>query len=229
MSLMNMPAYAFDVPERLEYDLSWIGINAGRAVLSIENRANTFVIESRAESNRFISSFYKVDDRITCVVDRHNDEFGYALNYRVRIREGRHRRDKEVTFDHNAQKAFYVDHRKNEKKEYKIEGNSYDPLSAFYSVRRKDLQQGETVTVKVFDSKKMWNVPVEILRKEKVRVPAGAFDTIVIKPDLTSEGIFQRKGDIFIWLTDDEKKVPVKVTLEVLIGHVAAELTGGNY
>ncbi|NIP40434.1 DUF3108 domain-containing protein, partial [Candidatus Saccharibacteria bacterium] len=42
-------------------------------------------------------------------------------------------------------------------------------------------------------------------KKEKITIPAGTFDTIKVKPLLKSEGIFMRKGDVYIWLTDDEK------------------------
>jgi hypothetical protein len=66
---------------------------------------------------------------------------------------------------------------------------------------------------------------VSILRKEKVKVSGiGEVATVVVKPDLKSEGLFHRKGDIFIWLTDDEKRVPVKVETKVPIGKVVAEL-----
>lgn len=227
--LLQTAAFAFNVPERLEYDLNWIGINAGTAVLSINKFKNNYMIESRAQSNRFVSAFYKVDDKITCIVDNSNDEFGPSLHYRTKIREGRHKRDKEIVFDPDTGKATYINHRKNRRRVLEIWKNSFDPLSAFYSVRKKDLRVGETVTVNIFDSKKMWSVKVEILRKEKVKVPAGVFNAIVIKPIMMSEGIFKRKGDVFIWITDDEKKIPVKVKSEVTIGHIAAELTGGVF
>jgi hypothetical protein len=116
-----------------------------------------------------------------------------------------------------------------QRKEYEIAANSYDPLSGFYSVRKKILKVGQVVSVKVFDSAKMWDVPVEVLRKEQIEVPAGIFDTIVIKPHLKSEGVFKRSGEVIIWLTDDERKVPVMVKSKVLIGSIDAQLTGGSY
>lgn len=219
---------AFNVPERLEFDLSWIGIHAGKAVLTVEKIDGKFFIKSRVDSADYISVFYKVEDTVQSIVDGSGEVFGYPDNYRMKIREGRHRRDKEVVFDRKQRKALFMDHRKNEKKEFDLTGDMYDPLSAFYSVRTMDLQVGTPVSVPVFDSKKMWTVEVEVIRKEKVEVPAGKFDTIMIKPKLQSEGIFKKSGDIFIWLTDDERKIPVLVKTEAPIGHIIGELTSSH-
>jgi hypothetical protein len=46
---------------------------------------------------------------------------------------------------------------------------------------------------------------------------------------LKSEGIFSKKGEVHIWLTDDEKHIPVLVTLKVKIGQVTATLVEGMY
>jgi hypothetical protein len=51
----------------------------------------------------------------------------------------------------------------------------------------------------------------------------------VIKPLMKSEGIFYRKGDIIIWLTDDMKRIPVMVQTKVKIGHITATLVRVNY
>ncbi len=68
-----------------------------------------------------------------------------------------------------------------------------------------------------------------MLRNERVRVPAGEFATVVIKPILQSEGIFLKKGEVYIWLTDDEKRIPVMVKSRVKIGSFVAKLVDGDY
>ncbi|UCG77783.1 MAG: DUF3108 domain-containing protein [Nitrospirota bacterium] len=224
LTVMSVQAEAFNVPEWLKYELKWLGIKAGTATMSVEMKDSNYVIESRAESTDFISSFYKVDDRITCIVDGSGGEYGKAINYHLKLREGSSRKDKEVRFRQDEKKALYLDHRKKEKKIFDIVENSYDPLSGFFSLRRMELHVGKPVILKIFDSKKVWDVVVDIIKKEKIKVRAGEFDTILIKPNLQSEGIFSSRGDIFIWVTDDHRKVPVKIQLEALIGHVTAEL-----
>ncbi len=154
---------------------------------------------------------------------------GKPLNYRLRIREGKHRKDKEVIFNPNNSKATYIDHLENERKNFDVPDFVFDPLAGFYYLRTLRLEVGKPVYVTIFDSNKVWNVEVQVLRREKITLPIGVFDTIVIKPLMKSEGIFYRKGDIIIWLTDDMKRIPVMVQTKVKIGHITATLVRVNY
>lgn len=229
---MHTPlAMSFNIPEKLVYDLTWAGIKAGTATLEIINEKDSIRIISTARSVDWVSVFYTVDDRIeTRLVKRESPFFaGLPQNYRVRIREGRHRRDKEVIFDHQRLKATYIDYLNNKKRNVDIQADTFDPLSSFYYIRTLNIKVGTSVFVDVFDSKRIWNVEVQILRKEKIETKLGVFNTIVIKPLMKSEGIFNRKGDMYIWLTDDQKRIPVKFRTKVVIGHVTAILVGGNY
>jgi hypothetical protein len=224
-------ASSFNVPEKLIYDLTWAGINAGTASLEVVEDGDKMRIISTARSATWLSVFYTVDDRVESILFKKTSTplFGQPVNYRLKIREGRHRKDKEVTFDLENGKAVYIDHLENEKKEFDMPAFVFDPISSFYYLRNHRLVVGESVYVNIFDSKKIWNVEVQVLRKEKVTLPIGTFDTIVIKPLMKSEGIFYRKGEIFIWLTDDIKRIPVKMQTKVAVGYITATLVQGNY
>lgn len=230
-----LPGYSradsFNIPEKLVYDLKWMGIKAGTASLEIINEENTTKIISQAYSAKFLSLFYKVDDRIVSTLSKGSplSPIGQSKRYRVKLREGKHRRDKEVIFDHDKRKALFIDYRNNEKVEFEVPSSVFDPISGFYYLRTLELVVGDPVYVTIFDSKKVWDVEVQVLREEKIALPAGTFDTIVVKPLLKSEGIFFRKGDVHIWLTDDLKHIPVLVKLKVAIGHVTATLMEGMY
>ncbi|HWR59917.1 MAG TPA: DUF3108 domain-containing protein, partial [Thermodesulfovibrionales bacterium] len=150
------------------------------------------------------------------------------VNYKLKIREGRHRKNKEVIFDHRNSKVTYIDYIDNERKDFDVPPLTFDALSSFYYLRTLRLEVGKSVYVTIFDSKKVWNVEVQVLRKEKVEVPAGVFDTIVVKPLMKSEGIFFRKGDIHIWLTDDERRIPVMLKTKVKVGAIDAVLVGSR-
>jgi len=56
-----------------------------------------------------------------------------------------------------------------------------------------------------------------VVKREKVKVPAGTFNTVCIKPKLKFEGLWRQKGDIHIWLTDDDRRLPVLVTSKVFL------------
>jgi hypothetical protein len=222
---------AFNVPEKLIFDLTWTGLKAGTATLEIVNEKDLTKIISTARSADWLSAFYMVDDRTESVLKNTQTMsfIGLPENYRVKVREGRHRRDKEVIFDHANRRATFIDHLGNKKKTYKIGENTLDPLSSFYFIRTTKYEVGKSVYVDIFDSKKLWNVEVQVLRKEKIKTKLGEFDTVVIKPLMKSEGIFNRKGDMYIWLTDDLRRIPVKMQSKVAIGSITATLVSGPY
>ncbi len=216
--------------ERFEYKLTWNGIKTGTAILEIKEDNDRIIITSTALSADWISIFYKVEDIVTSNLRREKDFYpGKPINYRIKIREGKHRRDKEVIFNMDEGKAIYRDYLKKDNHEVKLPSDVLDPLSAFFYIRFFELIPGKSVYVTVFDSKKIWNVEVKVLKRENVKTPLGKFDTVVIKPLMKSEGIFSRKGDIIIYLTDDNKRIPVMLKTEVLIGSVIATLTGGAW
>lgn len=222
---------ALTVPEKLVFDLTWTGLKAGTSTLeTVNDRGHTKII-STARSADWVSLFYTVDDRVESLLRNEQTVSSICLpeNYRIKLREGRHRRDKELIFDHAKSQVTFIDHLGNKKKNYKIDGKTFDPLTSFYYVRTLKLEVGKSVYVDVFDSKKLWNVEVRVLRREKIKTKLGEFDTVVIKPLMKSEGIFNKKGDVYIWLTDDEKRIPVKLESKVAIGSVTATLSGGTF
>lgn len=231
MLICPQEGQAFRIPEKLVFDLTWTGVQAGTATLEIANDKGQIKIISTARSADWVSVFYTVDDRIESLLQSGQTLMlpGLPEKYRVRLREGRHRRDKEVIFDHAKQQAIFIDHRKGEKKTYRIEEKTLDPLVSFYVIRTMKLDVGKSVYVDIFDSKKLWKVEVQVLRREKITTKLGAFNTLVIKPLMQSEGIFNRKGDMYIWLTDDPNRIPVKMQTKVAVGSITATLAGGTY
>ncbi|MBI4688782.1 MAG: DUF3108 domain-containing protein [Nitrospirae bacterium] len=229
--LLATDIFAFNMPEKFEYDLTWTGIKAGSSTLEITDNGDSIRIVSTAKSASWVSVFYTVDDRVESILTKNKYEqfIGQPVNYRIKLREGRHRRDKEVIFRHDIGKAIYIDHLNNEKQEFDTPSFILDPLSSFYYLRTINLVIGEPVYVTIFDSKKVWDVEVQVLKKEKDTLPAGEVDTILVKPLMKSEGIFYKKGDIYIWLTDDKKRIPVKLKTKVAVGSVTATLVGGYY
>jgi hypothetical protein len=225
------PASAFSIPERLVYDLTWTGVKAGTATLEVVNDRDMIRIISTANSAPWVSVFYRVEDRVETVLAKGKSAIFMAQpqNYRLRIREGRHRRDKEVVFNQPGKKAVFIDHLDNETKEFTIHENVFDPLSVLYYVRTMKLEVGKPVFVDILDSKKLWNVEVQVLRKERISTVLGDVDTVVVKPLMKSEGIFNRKGDMLIWLTDDQKRIPVRMQTKVAVGSITAVLVSGTY
>ncbi len=215
--------HAADATEVLKYDLKWLGIKAGTAELSFIDEGTKVRIISEARSAPWVSLFYKVEDRAESVVKRAETGILIADRYRIKIREGRHRRDKEVVFFPEEKKAKYIDHLNKEERLFEVPEGVLDPLAGFLALRHKEIKEGP-LWIEIFDSKKVWRVKVNVVGRKVVKTKAGEFNTVVVKPELHSEGIFNKKGDVYIYLTDDERHIPVLLKTEIVVGYVVAEL-----
>lgn len=209
--------------EKFTYSISWIGIKVGTAFLEAVRVNNILRITSEVHSAPFLSTFYEVNDRAeSWVVDEK------PFNFRIKQHEGKYRSNKETIFDPERGTVTFFNYLQNFKDEHPMaNGIAWDLISGFYYLRTQTLKVGESAYIDVFDSNKFYKAKIEVLREEKIIGPDNiAIDTIVIKPSLESEGLFQRKGDILIWLTNDPRKIPVRVSTEVVVGTVTAELQG---
>ena len=63
-----------------------------------------------------------------------------------------------------------------------------------------------------------------MLGREQVETPAGTFKCVAIEPILKAGGIFKNKGRLVIWLTDDERRMPVLMKSKVAIGSISVVL-----
>jgi len=89
----------------------------------------------------------------------------------------------------------------------------------------EDFSRDKTIVFDVYDSGKIWSVEVYTLGREIVKTPAGQFSTIKIRTYPKYKGVFMNKGEVFIWLTDDSRKVPVLMKSTLAVGSFVFTLT----
>jgi hypothetical protein len=210
------------IGEYFQFSIDWNGLNGGSSLMQVQNLTTIdgkrcYRIVTKAESNSFVSRFYKVRDRAESSVDA---ESLYSRRFVKRLREGGYKKDIDVRFDQGRGKARYANG-----KEFDVAARVHDVLSAFYYVRTQALPEGATLVVPTHDNEKSYEMEVQVLRREKVEVPAGKFACVVVEPKLKSEGIFKSKGSILVWLTDDERRLPVMVRSKVPVGAISVRLT----
>lgn len=210
------------IGEYFQFSIEWSGINAGSALMQVQNwqwvgGRRAWRVVSKTESNDFVSKFYRVRDRAETAIDA---ESLYTLRFEKHLREGGYRHDSAARFDHEAGKAHY-----DNGQSYDVPRGVHDVLSSFYYVRTVPLPDGGGLTVPAHDNRKTYDLEVKVIRREKMEVPAGTFQCVVVEPILKSEGIFKSKGRILVWLTDDARRLPVKVTSKVPIGSISVALT----
>ncbi len=212
---------AFGLGEKLTFDIGYGFINAGYASMEVAdlieyNGRPCYQIISTANSNKFFSSFYRVEDVVTSIVD------GVGLfswYFEKKLSEGSYRAHKKYSFDQLNHRVFY------EKDTIEVPPYVQDALSILYYVRTQELKVGESIFVENFTDGKKYPLEVKVHRKETIRVKAGKFDCIVVEPLLLSSGIFKHEGKLTVWLTDDRLKMPVLMKSKVLVGSISAELT----
>jgi hypothetical protein len=108
--------------------------------------------------------------------------------------------------------------------DFPLSPGALDELSVLYYVRTLPLQTSTTVTARVFASRKNWELEVKVLGREPLDTVLGRRDTLKVEPLLKFEGIFQQKGRMIVWLTDDAERIPVQMKSEVIIGSFVTTL-----
>jgi hypothetical protein len=214
---------AFGVGERLVFSVGWEFVNAGTAVMEIPevvklDGRRCYHIVSTAKSNKVFSVFFEVDDRVESFMDVHGL---YSMRYDKHLREGKFKADVSMVFDQENHLAIYDAG----KDTFEVQEYAQDVLSAFYFVRTQKLTVGKSLFVPNHADKKNYPLEVRVIRKEKVKVKAGEFDCLVVEPILQTPGIFEQKGSLTVWLTDDAVKMPVLMKSKVVIGSIVTELT----
>ncbi len=212
--------------ERLTYNISWSNLlSAGAATMGVDRERTPEGREilrftSTARSIGMLDTFYRVDDRVWSLVDAGTLE---PISYNLDQRHGKRKKKREITFDHEGRKALYVKDGHRDRAE--IPKDVQDPLSSLYYLRsRGAFTTDGPAVVQVHESGKNWSVEVHYLGKERIETPAGSFDTIKLKTYPTYEGVFMHKGEIFIWMTDDARRVPVLMKSTITIGSIVATL-----
>jgi hypothetical protein len=220
-----IPNAAFDVGERLVFDINYGFVTAGHAVMVIPGYKyvggkKSYEINTYAVSTDEFDNVFKVRDKYSSFVDVDGI---YPHRFEQHVREGHYSKDYQAFFDNDELTAEVDDGTK-----YKIPQYVHDILSAFYYVRTLDLTQyhkGDKVTLQNFYDGKVHPLDVMILGRQTIEVDAGKFDCIVIEPLVVEGGLFKNEGSIRVWLTNDANKMPVKVSTKVVVGAIDVSLT----
>ncbi len=230
-SWRQVPNTAFPLYEDLRFVIKWGVITGGYSSLSVQgiervDGRDAYHLVEEAKSSGFVDTFYKVRDRHDIWLDVQSLT---TLRYDKKVREGSYRIEESVILDQVCHRyklhSFRVDKNTYEDKEGPIPPDVLDPLGSLYYVRNIPLEPGQTYSVDVHSGEKVYPLVVSVKKRERVKVPAGKFDTLLVEPLLRGPGVFISKGKkLEVWLTDDARRMPVKMRSEVFIGHVSAEL-----
>jgi len=225
---------AFFVGEKLYFDISYGFIHAGTAKMEVKaekilNDRPVYHLQTTAESAAAFDWIFKVDD----VIDSYIDRSGlFSWKFEKRLREGGYKADilvdyfpedslADVSFTRYKRRMRIV---KQENYKVKTPPFVFDVLAAFYYTRTQNLEVGKSISIINHDNKKVYELEVKVYGRETIETDAGTFRCLFVEPLLRGEGVFQQKGRLKIWLTDDQFKIPVLMRSEVIVGHISTEL-----
>lgn len=231
------PAHAsphpFSPGEKLKYALRWENIPAGELRLEIlpittvnGNQVYHFVMT--AKTNSTVDIFHKIRDRIDAFADT---DMTRSVLYTKEQNGSRGLRKEEVRFDWDAGQVQFKD-LSNTHAPIELQPGSFDPLSAFYYTRLAISGQTPLVKRPVTDGKRSFIGNAQVIGRETVTLQNGnKYNTLILQPDIgLFGGVFKgdKKAKLRVWITDDDKRIPVQIKVKVKVGHFIGELVSAE-
>jgi hypothetical protein len=209
---------------RLVYDIEWRLIHAGDAVLDLHGAEGRMKLDSAG----LVSALFKVDDTYTV---RYDPGF-CATESQMDSKEGKRHHQTAVTYDRNQNRATWVEHdvldnsKVLRKAQVDIPHCVHDVLGGILALRGSTLEPGQSSLAPMSDGRRAAQVKVDAQEREEVTTPAGTFKTIRYEANLMNGVIYQRKGRVFVWISDDARRIPVQIRLRLAfpIGTVTLQL-----
>jgi hypothetical protein len=217
----------FNAGDHFYYDIKWGIFKVGEAEMLIEEAGADLSGELKytllVRTTSWADTFYKVRNRIESTTDA---KVTKSLRYTKNQKEGSREREIVVTFDWDKKQAQYANY--GEKLEpIEITGNCHDPFSVLFAFRLEEFVLGKHIEIPVSDGKKSLMADIVVMEREQVKVKAGQFDCMRVRPDTKDlGGIFSKSKDssMDIWFTNDKHKMIVKMSSSVSVGNFKVEL-----
>ena len=221
-------ARPFQIGERLTYEISWLNLAAVIAVMEVvptEGTRSEAVarLVGTAQSTPIITKFFPVDNRVESELDL---ETLVPDHMTFRRREGKRKEDIEYVFHQKEGMVTTVGGGTTES--LPIPAGTQDIMSCLYYARtRLSPNPGALLNMNVYHDKK--NRPVEV-RVEAIETIEGAWgktETLRVLVMMPFYGLFMNQGNIRVWVTNDERRTPVRMTAKVVFGLIVANLIDG--
>lgn len=226
----------YNAGESLAYEAKFSKIIKGIAVadlnFTVENTPDNrdFLIKSNAAtkgsllklfSKKFVQKFESTVSGADFAVKRtvKRDEQG------DRVRES------EALFDYQAKKVIYIETDPNDAARpprqiaSPIPADTQDLVTAIYTLRRLPLAIGKTFEVAVSDSGLVYKIPVRVVAREQQKTILGKKWCFRVEPELFGANrLIEQKGSMILWITDDERRLPVRAQINLNLGRFEVKL-----
>jgi hypothetical protein len=157
--------------------------------------------------------FYRVNDAYESWIDTTTMN---SLLFIRQIEEGS--RERAQTFEIMPESGNYIEKTRQKTTTKKTVENPLDEGAFLYFVRTIPLEVGKTYDFNRYFMTDRNPVRLKVLRKERISVPAGTFNAIVVQPIIKTRGIFSEKGEAQVWLSDDASRMLLQVKSKLSFG-----------
>jgi hypothetical protein len=199
--------------ESFHYGVEWRFVRAGEVEFHV---AADRQVEMKLRSVGLVSTLFKVDDIYRALFDPGN----CLTNIELRAYEGRRQRETKVAVDRAHRRLNYLEKdipRGNTvlARELDVPACVFDVTGGLGHLRRLNFQPGGSAEIPVTDGKKVVMARVEAQGREQIRTPVGEFRTMRYEAHLFNGVLYARKGRLFIWISDDERRLPVQIKVQL--------------
>jgi hypothetical protein len=203
------------VGERLTYDAKVNSISAGKAYLAVEG----------LESVRGVGTMHTVFDvrgRVLFKKFANHYESWFDTTSLVTMRHLQKTDDVDKRYEFYPEKKIYI--KNNDGIENPSVSMPLDEASFIFYLRTVPLEVGKTITVDRYYYAAKNPITITVVRRERIKVPAGEFDAFVLKPVIKSNGLFSVKSDAEVWLANDRAHTLLKLRSKLPLGTLYLEL-----
>jgi hypothetical protein len=218
----------FKVGEELSYKLKYGFFTAAETNIRVEESEKKFeghpafhIIADSKTAGTF-DVFYKVRNRYETYIDE-NTMLPYF--YTENRHESNYRHSDNVTFNHQDDKITA------NKGVFPFKGKVFDFLSAYYFSRSIDISKihiGDKFDLQYFLEDGVHTLEITYVGKEKMNCVLGTFNCLKFNPTIIPGRVFKKNSKLYLWITDDNNRIPVKGHVELVVGSVTMDLTGAK-
>tara|TARA_Y100001960_G_C14699695_1_gene840944 strand:+ start:296 stop:985 length:690 start_codon:yes stop_codon:yes gene_type:complete len=204
LSASDFEEYIYDVEIK---GISMIAGTVGKCVLKIEqNENNKYQIDILTKTTNLAKILYPYVDKIKLKV---NSSFSLiSIDQKISNKKEKTKievdRTEKIIKKNGRKLNFYSD-------------SLFSPYSLIPLLRTKDLKINNEYFYEIFSSKKIKDVLLKVLKVEEIKVPYGTFNCLNIKP-ITAQNAIKNNGELELWYTNDNDKIPIKIKLKTKIG-----------
>jgi len=224
----------FATGEILSYDISWsMGfVTAGTATLRVVDKhasygSLAYYILGEGRPTPMLAKLYSLYYKADSLLD------AYTLTSQrgsVYSDENGRKRMKSLRFNPDGRTAlFEMQTSTNMKKDIAVPAQSQDALSALFALRAMPLAPGMTIKMPVCISDAVYYMSATVGAREDVKTGLGTQPALRITPVVTDATGKPFGRQLSLWLSDDARRVPVRLQADLAVGSFNLVLSAAKF